>query len=235
MGLRGPKPKEIIDTEWSSNLAYAVGLIVTDGCLSKNGRHIIFISKDLEQISNFRTCLNLKVRIGLTTSGYNGNKTSRIQFGSVNFYSFLLHIGITPAKSLTIGEVKIPDEYFFDFLRGCFDGDGCSYSYWDPRWKSSFMFYISFASGSKEFIEWIRKTIARLSNLTGHVAITQKKLHRNTFYQLRYSKYEGIKLVEFLYKNKKSIRLSRKYLKIKRSLGIVRTHKGRVFIPRLDK
>ena len=34
-------------------------------------------------------------------------------------------IGLTPNKSKTLAPLAIPDEYFRDFLRGEFDGDGC--------------------------------------------------------------------------------------------------------------
>jgi len=51
--------------DWSNNLAYAVGLIATDGSLSKDGRHINLTSKDLGQIQNFAKILNLKNRIGI--------------------------------------------------------------------------------------------------------------------------------------------------------------------------
>ena len=146
MGKRGPKPKGKVKIKWSADFAYAVGLITTDGCLSKSGRHILFVSTEKEQISNYMRALGIENIIGRTTSSYTNKKAFRVQFSDVLFYKFLLEIGLTPAKSLTIKQVAVPERYFFDFLRGCFDGDGCSYSYWDPRWKSSFMFYISFAS-----------------------------------------------------------------------------------------
>jgi len=230
MGLRGPKPEGKIKLNWTPNFAYAIGLIATDGCLSKDGRHITFVSKEKEQISNFKSCLGLTVKTGITTSGYKDNKAFRVQFGDVLFYQFMQKMGLTHAKSLTMGELLIPDIYFFDFLRGCLDGDGCSYSYWDPRWKSSFMFYIGFASGSIKFLTWLRATINRLANLQGHISTHKKKEGKNNFYQLKYAKYEAMKLVKLMYYTKSCIKLSRKYLKIKRSLDIVRTHKGVVFV-----
>ena len=141
---------------------------------------------------------------------------------------FLESIGIRPAKSLTMPKLLIPKKFFADFLRGCFDGDGSSYSYFDPRWKSSLMFYISFASSSPVFIYWLKRMVSSLWGIKGHVTRAYKK---RICYQLRYSKYEAIKLVEFLYRtDKKSIKLNRKYLKIMKSLGIVHGHKGRVFV-----
>lgn len=47
---------------WNTKFAYAVGLMTTDGCLSKDKRHIDFTSKDLEQILNFQKCLNIHVK-----------------------------------------------------------------------------------------------------------------------------------------------------------------------------
>jgi len=64
-----------------------------------------------------------------------------------------------PNKTRIIGEVKIPKKYFFDFLRGHLDGDGSTYSYFDPRWKTSFLFYLSFVSASEKHTLWLRETI----------------------------------------------------------------------------
>jgi len=77
-----------------------------------------------------------------------------VQFTNVKFYKFLLGIGLMPAKSKILKQMRIPNKYFFDFLRGHFDGDGTFYSYWDKRWKSSFMFYLSFASASLAHLVW---------------------------------------------------------------------------------
>jgi|GEM_PF-6880393 len=39
MGKRGPKPKKSIEIVWSTEFAYAVGLLVTDGSLNKWSAH----------------------------------------------------------------------------------------------------------------------------------------------------------------------------------------------------
>ena len=99
----------MIDISWSSNLAYAVGLVTSDGCLSKDGRHIDFTSKDLEQIQNFKSILKIDNKIGLKYRGPDRNRYyPRIQFGDVRFYKFLLSIGLSPRKSKTIEKVRIP-------------------------------------------------------------------------------------------------------------------------------
>lgn len=201
-----------VKIEWSPDFAYAIGLLVTDGNLSTDRRHIDFTSNDIEQLENFMKCLGIKQKIGVKTSGYSGRKTPRIQFGDVNFYKFLLSIGLMPKKSKIIKGVIIPKKYFFDFLRGHLDGDGSFYSYWDPRWKSSFMFYTSFVSASHAHINWVQGKIFEFLRIKGHIT----KSRTQSCYQLKYAKKESEKLLKRMYYSDKVTRLKRKYLKIKR-------------------
>ncbi len=201
--------------KWSPEFAYAIGLITTDGSLSKDGRHIAFVSNDLEQIMNLKKCLVIKNSIGKHFSGSDRkNNGMHIQFGDVLFYKFLLEIGLTPNKSKTLGRLLIPRKYFFDFLRGHFDGDGCFYSYWDPRWRSSFMFYTTFLSASRAHIDWLRSEIYQRVSISGHIT----KAKTDSVFCLKYAKSDSMKLLRKMYKNR-SILLKRKYLKIQRALG----------------
>jgi hypothetical protein len=210
------RPLGKVRIEWSPEFAYAIGLLVTDGCLSKDGRHICLVSKDEEQLVNFSKCLDIDNRISSHTSGV-GKEALRMQFSDVSFYSFLLRVGLMPKKSKIIGAVAVPDEYFFDFLRGCFDGDGCFYSYWDPRWRSSFMFYTTFISASGAHVQWLRDANERFLGIRGH---TGEKNDKNSVYQLRYAKAESLKLLSSMYYNPEVVCLSRKRLKIEKALQV---------------
>jgi len=216
MGKRGTQPKGKVRIKWSPDFAYAIGLLATDGCLSTNGRHVIFVSKDLEQVENFKNILKLDSKIGNNYSG-TGNLSYRVQFGDILFCNFLRGIGIFENKSKTIGVLKIPHKYFFDFLRGSFDGDGTFYSYWDKRWKSSFMFYMEFISASKKHIDWIREEVFLKIKISGHIT----KAKNNSCYQLKYAKRESQILLKKLYYKNNLICLSRKRLKIKKILGSI--------------
>ncbi|MBI4088316.1 hypothetical protein HY418_02970 [Candidatus Kaiserbacteria bacterium] len=221
MGKRGPKPgfnpKRRISESWSPRFAYAIGLLATDGCLSPPGHLIDLTSKEREQLENFRGCVGINFAITKKYSG--GREYLRIQFKNALFYDFLVSIGLTPAKSKTLGPIAIPDAYFFHFLRGVFDGDGSTYSYWDPRWKSSFMYYLSFTSASSAFIRWLRETISRRLSVHGHVTQAKRKA---VCYQLRYAKADALKIFRRMYKvAPKGMYLSRKRLKIQRMLAIV--------------
>ncbi|MEP7167550.1 MAG: LAGLIDADG family homing endonuclease [Candidatus Woesebacteria bacterium] len=204
--------------KWSADLAYVVGLITTDGSLSKDGRHIDFTSKDINLIRTFAGVLKLKNKIGLKSSSYGKGKTYyRIQFGNVKFYHFLVDIGLTPNKTKTLGSLTIPKEYFIDFLRGHLDGDGYTFSYWDKRWKSSFMLYTGFISASKPHLEWIQKEIKTLWKLDGALNFSGRST-----YHLMYAKKSSVALLEKVYYKDCLPCLERKQSKIMQSMGIIR-------------
>ncbi len=213
------KPLGKVKIIWSSKFAYAIGLLVTDGNLSKDGRHIDLTSKDKDQLQNFINCLDIEVNITSKHSG-SGKKYLRVQFGDRLFYDFLLTIGLMPNKTKVLKEIKIPGRYFFDFLRGHFDGDGTFYSYWDPRWRSSFMFYTVFISASQDHILWLRQEIFKRLNIVGHIT----KSGNQSCYQLKYAKKDSLKLLKEIYRDN-PICLKRKLLKINRALSIINKHK----------
>lgn len=219
MGKRGPKPKNLIDTTWSADLAYAVGLLASDGCLIKGQYLVDLTSKDIEQLNNYKKCLRIDMKIGVKSSSV-GNKAFRVQFKNLLFYSWLQDIGLTPNKSKTIGKLKIPAEYFFDFLRGEFDGDGCTHSYFDKRWPSSFMFYSIFVSASEDYIHWLREEIKKKLDINGHITNGGKK----SIFQLKYAKGESLVLLRAMYYSDDITFLKRKRLKIDKTLGIVGEH-----------
>ena len=220
---RGPKPKGKVVIKWRPGFAYAIGLLVSDGCLSKDGRHIDLTSKDKSQLSTFNRCLDINIRIGQKFSS-NGSMAYRIQFGDVLFYKFLLSIGLSSAKSKTISNISIPKKYFFDFLRGYFDGDGSSYSFYDSVWKNSYRFYISFASASPKYIEWLRNELKINAGVKGHIS----RGVRVSAIQLRYSKREAIIIAKKMYYHKGQVYLKRKYLKICKSLSIIESGRSGV-------
>ncbi len=112
---------------WNHELAYAVGLIATDGCLS--GRAITFTNTDRELVEAFVAGIGQAVKIGVQHKP--GRQPAyRAQFGNRTLFDWLIAIGITPRKSLTIGAIAVPDEFFLSFVRGLVDGDGSVSNYW---------------------------------------------------------------------------------------------------------
>lgn len=106
-----------IDDEKS---AYALGLFITDGCLTNSG--ISFSSKDYSQILLFRTIFQSEAPI-----------RRREQNNHVYFEIVLSSIHLSETISNLRGKSKtnngdfsfIPNKYIHHFIRGVFDGDGC--------------------------------------------------------------------------------------------------------------
>ena len=207
--------------EWSAKFAYAIGLIAADGCLSKDGRHIDLTSKDRDQIVLFKKCLGLTTKVSVKNSGA-GNQAYHTQFGDVLFYKFLESIGLTPAKSKTISSVSVPEKYFLDFLRGYFDGDGSSYSYFDPIYAKSYRFYISFTSASPQFFDWLRIELSNSLGIKGSLSYNRN----NPYVQLKYAKKEAVVLAKGMYYSENIPCLRRKYLKIMKSMRIIEASRG---------
>lgn len=202
-----PKGKPV---KWNPEVAYAVGLITTDGNLSPDGRHIMLIPKDTQLLKTFKKCLKLKNKIGLRRSGYTGKKNCHhVQFGNVILYKWLLNIGLMPNKTKIIEALRIPNQYFFDFLRGHLDGDGDIRRYQDPVYPNSERLYVRFCSASFEHIRWIQKKVKSLLRIKGF--ITQG----NRIFYLRFAKNDSLILLPCLYHSGNIPCLQRKYKIIK--------------------
>ena len=212
----GPKPKGKVKIIWSPKFAYAIGLITADGCLVNDGRHIDFTSTDEYLVRVYIRCLEIKNKIAIKYSS-SGNPAFYVRFSDVLFHQFLQSIDLHPVKSKTIQKVTVPKEYFRDFLRGLFDGDGSSYDYYVPIFKKSFRFYISFASASPAFMQWLLEEIRAVLPVTGYISRTST----SPYLQLKFSKNDSKTLADFMYWSRHEPYLKRKELKISRALRIM--------------
>jgi TyrR family helix-turn-helix protein len=186
--------------QWTPDLAYAVGLITSDGSLSGDGRHIIFTSVDYELIETFKQCLGLRNRIALAPpGGYSKQPVYRVQFSHTAFYDWLLEIGLMPNKTSALSELTIPDEHLADLLRGYLDGDGCIQTYVDTynRFKSEKYIYqrlfVRFFSGSRGFLEWLKSRLRQLMGTRGAI------LHHSGAWELRFAKKDSLRLLHWMY------------------------------------
>ncbi len=201
----GAKPRGPLHRRtWRPDLAYVVGLLTTDGNLSPTGRHIILVSRDQDLINTYATILQLSNRIVRHPGGFNGSLAFHISFGDRLFYQWLTSIGIHPRKTLTIGALQIPDEFFPDFLRGHLDGDGSVTSYVDrynTKVSPSYVYqrlYVRFLSASRIHVEWLQATIRNLHGEEGSINVTQRPSRRPLF-SLKFAKKESITLLRWMY------------------------------------
>ena len=188
---------------WTPDRAYVVGLIATDGNLCKKPSQISIMSNDTDLLDLVRRRLGLDTDIRPHRGGY-GTRCHRLVWSDRRSYEWLVAIGLTPAKSLTLGPLAVPDDYFVDFLRGCIDGDGSIVTYTDRynTFKSpSYVYtrlYVSIVSASFRFIEWLRASVQRLADLAGHVDV-RRSAGRHDVWCLRYAKRESLALLRWMY------------------------------------
>ncbi len=204
-----------VKIEWSPNFSYAIGLITTDGNLSTDGRHMNMTSKDEELVTTFRKCLGINNKVGRKSRG--GSKDKKyfvVQFGDKNFYEFLVGLGLMPNKSKSLCDIKIPSLYFPDFLRGCIDGDGNIdvHNHPESQWPQ---LRVRLTSGSRNFLDWMRNEIKKQIRPAGGWVEKCRSVHI-----LSYGKSDSIKLLQFIYKNKNSPCLKRKYIIASRFLRV---------------
>ncbi|MBU4346078.1 MAG: LAGLIDADG family homing endonuclease [Candidatus Omnitrophica bacterium] len=180
-----PQKRKELNIE-GSNLWYLVGLITSDGCLSSDGRHINITSKDYEFLRGIKNLVGLGNKIG-TKNKRKINEAYYLQFSNRNLYEFLLIIGLTPNKSLTLTNLDIPEEYFVDFLRGLIDGDG-SVRRWIHHTNLHEQWSLSIYSGSQIFITWLQSKIEKYLDCRGKIYSALRPQRKNFIYTLKYGK-----------------------------------------------
>ncbi len=189
--------KSKVNLIWNNNFAYIIGVIATDGNLSSDLRHIVITSKDYEMVRNCRKHLEIKNKFSRTARG--GSKDKKyymFQFGDKNFFDFLLDLGLTPKKSKTISELKIPQKYFGDFFRGCIDGDGSISISSHPESKHP-QYKVRLCSASKKFLDWIFKMCKIVFAVEGGSIY---KLTNSSIYILSFGKKDSIVILNEIYK-----------------------------------
>ena len=169
-----------------------VGLITSDGNLSKDGRHIDITAKDCEFLRSVRAGVRIKNKIGIKNKGTD-KQAYRFQISNKNFYDFLLSLGLTPHKSLTLDRLAVPDTYFVDFLRGLIDGDGCIRKWIHPS-NNGEQWSIRIYSGSPKFVRWLKNIIEFLLKIRG-------KLYKQSKSQwiLKYGKMAAMEIAKKCY------------------------------------
>ena len=204
-------------------MAYVLGYFTADGnmIMHKNGGcYIEFSSNDYELIERTKKYLKSGHKITRRIRRHDLDPQYRIQIGSKDIFNDLLKLGLTPNKSKTIRLPKIPKEFFFDFVRGYFDGDGCAYlgKHWaKDRKKTRWIFNIRFSSGSLDFLHDLWKELKKHGISGGYV---YDKNGRG--YELVFSWLRGINLCKFMYDNISADKfLYRKFRVYQKALGII--------------
>ena len=169
-----------------------VGLITSDGNLSKDGRHVDITPKERNFLQMIKEQLKFTSRVCIKNEDTD-KQAYRIQIANKNLYDFLLSIGLMQNKSLIVGPLNIPRPFFVDFLRGVIDGDGCIRKWIHPsnhREQWSLRIY----SGSPRFTQWLSDKAELLLQIRG-------KIHKSSesVWVLKYGKMAAKVIAEQCY------------------------------------
>jgi len=107
---------------WTHEMAWVLGLLVTDGHINNKYYSIYFSQKDeriLQLIAHFMAADYVLTAFGRTKT------TPTLIINSKEIKKDLELIGITAKKSLTVPFPAVPEEYLPSFVRGVIDGVGC--------------------------------------------------------------------------------------------------------------
>lgn len=201
--------------DWTPTLAYAVGLLATDGCQT-DGRHLAFPSADRELVEILLRCLGKTNRIAEIRTR-TGGVMYKTQIGDVRLCKWLVGVGITPRKSLTLGPLNVPDEYLLECARGLMDGDGGITNFTHAATKKTYPSYryerivLGFNSASRAHLAWLRERLKPFVGVEGWLGVKPATAERHEFVTLRYGKRDGLRLLPLLYRDATVPRLERKY------------------------
>lgn len=195
----------VFDTIDTEEKAYWLGFIFADGYIGSTP-----IREDKKSIYNFELSLALKdfehlekfkKFISFEKEIIKDSYRCRIMVANKHFWTILNNYGCTPNKSLTLKFPNcIPNDLIRHFIRGYFDGDGCITRH----------VYINIVSpainviGTSDFLN----NIINYSDTTPN--IRHDKRHSKETLILEWHKDDGIKFINYLYKNS-SIYLDRKF------------------------
>lgn len=193
----------------SHNMAYILGFLAADGTVSRNGNRIKIglSSVDRGFLESIRKELGIESSIfDYETS--NGYLVSELSFTSSKIKQKLSEYNVIPGKTETFTfPTNLNKEYWIDFIRGYFDGDG-SVGTAGPsaiRWQ--------ICSHRPHVLETIVNFLYEEYNIP-KVSIQKNKKGNSFLYTIQYSNNSTRKIYQILYTDN-SLYLPRKFEKFK--------------------
>lgn len=195
----------VFDTIDTEEKAYWLGFIFADGYIGSTpiredkksvyNFELSLALKDIEHLEKFKKFISFEKEI--TKDSYR----CRLMVANKHFWTILNSYGCVPNKSLTLKFPNcIPNDLIRHFIRGYFDGDGCITRHVYVNTVSPAINVL----GTSDFLN----NIINYSDTTPN--IRHDKRHSEETLILEWHKDDGIKFINYLYKNS-SIYLDRKF------------------------
>lgn len=185
---------------WCSDMAYILGFIYADGNVFRTQLSIGLSKID----TNLLTEIKEKLQYEGDLKFREATKSVRLTIRSCVMTDDLKHLGVIENKSLKTKIPNIPQQYFKDFVRGYFDGDGSVGIHMKNQIRTRFF------SGSKEFLIELSQ---KLYDEIGIQIPTISKDKRSECHEICYSTKNSKLIFDYLYSDPNCMKLDRKYEK----------------------
>ena len=206
-----PDGKKQVNSKYFSKIssqskAYWLGFIAADGYVNKEKNVFEFVLIDKEMIEYFKEEIKSIHKISKKKTLLNGKifESYRISIHDKNIINDLYNLNCTNNKSYeyTIPN-SLPKKYLSHFLRGYFDGDGCTYIS-----QNKLMFTIT--SASYNFLIQLQEILKSELNISCII----HKVKNKENWRINIAQENSLKIFNYIYnKSTSKTRLKRKYKK----------------------
>lgn len=202
---------------WSPRMAYILGFLFADGNIvatKRNTHFIAFYTGDYNLLYSIKEEINSNHKISERKS-----KTGIVyvlQIGSKELFEDLVKLGLTPNKSKRMQLPKIPENFYGDFIRGYFDGDGNVWSGYinKSRKNPNKILSVAFTCASKVFLKKLFILLKNMGLSGGSIIMIKNK----NCSRLQYGTLDSLKLYNIMYNRIHKLFLERKKLVFERFL-----------------
>ena len=194
---------------WSSDMAYILGFMYADGNImeGKRGNHYVAIyTADDDLLVKMARCMQSDHKIAERISDTGSN--FRIQIGSKEWFHDLGLLGLFPDKTARMRLPKIPQEYFGDFVRGYFDGDGSVWSglMHKKRPTMTLTIQVTFTSCSQDYLQDLYSALQSVGIRGGSIFVPKSA----NCARLTFSSNDALKIYNIMYNAGHNLFLKRK-------------------------
>lgn len=204
----------------NENMAYILGFLAADGNVSKKENLIAIqlLASDKELLEQFRQITKNTRPLEYYTRKETSHEIVSFRVWSKAWKDDLNHYGITPQKTFNlIPPTFLNSDYYIDYIRGFFDGDGSIYAV-----KNEIIVRVQFMCMCKNFIEWLRSILVNQYHILCNNLTTSYTQNNKIYYKFIIGDKKELQKLYHLFYDNKTLYLPRKKEKFELLLNIPR-------------
>ena len=185
--------------KWTPEMSYVLGFFAADGYITVNrrgGQFWCIQITDKGLLETIKKTVQSNHKIGMRKRKSNESGIYRLQIGSIEMCDDLRNLGFVERKTKNLSVRKMPNQYFSDFVRGYFDGDGNVWSGVTKKHRKtpSLTLLTAFTSCSRKFLTFLLKELNRQGIEGGSIYDS-----KGNYSRLQFGTRDSLKLYDFMY------------------------------------